>query len=875
MNKMNILKKLALTCVAVTVSALTATAQIATPTVTNDFNSRAKQIGKSKYLEVFKRQLTDEQRQALQVLYAYMPLPDITDNSGDFFLDNVNVTLKARNEMPWGKIVPDREFRHFVIPLRVNNEMLDTARAVFYDELKDRVKGLSMEDAILEVNHWCHEKATYQPSDSRTHNPLATVSSAIGRCGEESTFTVAALRSVGIPARQIYTPRWAHTDDNHAWVEAWANGKWYFLGACEPEPILNLAWFNSPASRGMLMNTRVFGKYDGQEEVLLQLPETTDINTTEIYAPIDTIHVTVTDKTGRLINGATVSYRLYNYAELYPIVTKKSDAKGNSSLTTGLGDLVIWASYGKDFGFKKASVGKDHHVTVKLDMTPESTGSYDFNIVPPQPSDNPIAATPEAIAQNDIRKAYEDSIRTAYTATFFDAERASALAKKFNADISRMQNIMINARGNHKTIEAFLQNIPAGKMTRALDFLESLSAKDMSDVTIDILNDHFYGSDSNDIAFVVNPRISDEPLTPYRNYFKKAMPQKDAKKFQANPDELVKWTASNINVESDWNPVALKMSPMAVWNHRRTNATSRNHFFVAMARSLDIPARIDPVTGKTQWRKGTDKWNDAVFEKSNVDAASNAQGTLMLSYEKVGRIDNPRYYTNFTISKITDGQLSLLGYDEDATWLNTFEKGVSLDEGQYILVSGQRMADGTVLAHIEIFEIKANATTSVKLNIRQSDNGVQVIGNFNSENIYRDLATGTDKSILSTTGRGYYVIGLITPNHEPTNHALRDIAALTQEFEKWGKNIVLLFKDEKEAARYDASQLPKLPSTVVMGADINGAIANEISEAMKLTSTDRPIFLIADTFNRVVFIIQGYTIGLGDQLIDTIHKLKE
>lgn len=79
-----------------------------------------------------------------------------------------------------------------------------------------------MEDAILEVNHWCHEKATYQPSDARTHSPLATVYTAIGRCGEESTFLVAALRAVGIPARQIYTPRWAHTDDNHAWVEAWS-----------------------------------------------------------------------------------------------------------------------------------------------------------------------------------------------------------------------------------------------------------------------------------------------------------------------------------------------------------------------------------------------------------------------------------------------------------------------------------------------------------------------------------------------------------------------------------------------------------------------------------------------------------------------------
>ncbi|MCK7531014.1 MAG: transglutaminase-like domain-containing protein [Marinilabiliales bacterium] len=46
---------------------------------------------------------------------------------------------------------------------------------------------------------------------SRTSSPMATMLSARGRCGEESTFTVAALRTAGLPARQVYTPRWAHS----------------------------------------------------------------------------------------------------------------------------------------------------------------------------------------------------------------------------------------------------------------------------------------------------------------------------------------------------------------------------------------------------------------------------------------------------------------------------------------------------------------------------------------------------------------------------------------------------------------------------------------------------------------------------------------
>lgn len=70
-------------------------------------------------------------------------------------------------------------------------------------------------------------------------------------------------RTVGIPARQVYTPRWAHQDDNHAWVEVYVVEKkeWAFLGACEPAPVLNSAWFNLSASRAMLIHSKVLGDY--------------------------------------------------------------------------------------------------------------------------------------------------------------------------------------------------------------------------------------------------------------------------------------------------------------------------------------------------------------------------------------------------------------------------------------------------------------------------------------------------------------------------------------------------------------------------------------------------------------------------------------
>ena len=398
--------------------------------VEQDFQKKKTLMPQGDLFTIFDASLTAYEREALEFLYAYMPLADIADYPREFHLMNVRASRRAADEMPWGKIIPEDVFRHFVLPVRVNNEHLDSARVVFYKELKDRVKSLSLRDAILEVNHWCHEKAIYMPSDARTSSPLATVRTAYGRCGEESTFLVAALRSVGIPARQVYTPRWAHTDDNHAWVEAWADGKWYFLGACEPEPVLNLGWFNAPASRGMLMHTKVFGRYEGEEEIMSVTPTYTEINVIDNYAPAAKASVTVVNADGTPVDSACVEFKLYNYAEFYTVATKYTSAGGTCGLTAGKGDMLVWASKDGCFGFAKLSFGRQSELTVKLDKKKGDAFAMDIDIVPPPETANLPEVTPEQRAGNDWRLAQEDSIRNAYTATFMTEDSARAFARK-------------------------------------------------------------------------------------------------------------------------------------------------------------------------------------------------------------------------------------------------------------------------------------------------------------------------------------------------------------------------------------------------------------------------------------------------------------
>ncbi len=849
--------------------------------IAKDFKARRELVADKSYFDVFKT-LSGSRLQAMQFLYAYMPLPDIADYRAEFHLQNVDYALKARAEMPWGKQVPVREFMHFVLPVRVNNENMDSSRAVFYHELRERVQDLTMREAVLEVNHWCHEKVTYTPSDIRTSSPLATVRTAYGRCGEESTFTVAALRAVGIPARQVYTPRWAHTDNNHAWVEAWVDGEWHFLGACEPEPVLDLAWFNAPASRGMLMHTNVFGAYDGPEEVLSVTPCYTEINVTANYAPVVTTNVKVVDENGNPVK-ATVEFKIFNYAEFYSAATKESNALGKTSITSGLGDMVVWASKDGKFGFAKFTAGKDREVTVVLDKEPGYTATFEMNITPPKERNTIPVVTAEQAAENVRRFAREDSIRNAYVSTFMTPDEALSFAQSLeycDGHEKVVAQLLLKSRGNYKTIKKFLGETPREERELAYYLLLGISDKDLRDVNIWVLRDHMKNTVRNGVydevfrKYILSPRVSNEMLTPYKGFFKRRFSADERKFFAGDPQRWVKWCRDSIRVDASWNPLSLCMSPRGVWNMRVADPHSRDIFFVSGARAMGIPARIDEVTGKTQYMENY-KWVDVTFDIAATEIRNAPQGTLKASYTPTRFIDNPRYYSHFSISKIVDGRLQLLGYPEEGvTWESLLKEGTPLDAGDYFMMTGTRMADGSVLAHLTFFNIADGKECNIDFVQRESTEQLQVIGDFNSENLFYDTAEQRERSLLSATGRGYYIIALVAPGSEPTNHFLRDVMPYKNDFEAWGQKMVLLFRDTNEAERF-VNDFPELPSTVVWGTDINDKIYNEIVANMKLENPNRPIILVTDTFNRVVFMSQGYSIGLGEQLIKVVKQLSE
>lgn len=839
---------------------------------------------------------SDNCLEALQFLYAYMPWPDVANYSVEFHRQQAECALRARRELPWGSRVPDREWLHFVLPTRVNNEALDAFRVQYYKELKERVAGLTMREAVLEINHWCHEHVTYKPSDARTSSPLATLQTATGRCGEESTLTVAALRTVGIPARQVYTPRWAHTDDNHAWVEAWVDGEWHFLGACEPEPVLDLAWFNQPASRGMLMHTKVFGRYRGEEEVISHNDCYTEINVTPHYAQTARTQVRVVDAAGKPCPGARVEFKIYNYAEFFTVKSAQTDRQGTASIRTGLGDFLVWATDGKHYGFAKIHAGAADAV-VRLTHKAGESYAEAFTVTPPQGSARLPQVSAAQAERHARRLAQEDAMRAAYVASFADSVQTLRWCEQHKMPFGEVRPFVVRSCGNWRNLLALLEEYPQRETLR---WLQTLSDKDLRDFSLPTLRSHLRAlhletAGNLDEAqkdfmykYVFSPRMAYEALTPWRTDLAQLPAEVDEALREGGAAGLAAWIAANVADNGERNPQGLALSPVRALQTRRADALGRALLFVAVCRTQGIPARIDEVTGAVEYAatkpgeeeptERTVRWLRVSLSAAQgaTQAAKPSMASLQLTYEPRKYLENPNYYQHFTLSRLADGRPVLLNYPEEASLGSTFRKRGDLEAGDYLLTSGTRLADGSALVQMRVFTAEAGTKLSVPLVLPQEEGTVEVIGSFNSENRYLNAEKVREESLLATTGRGYYALGLLKANHEPSNHLLQDLAQQRTALEAWGRPIVLLFESRAELSAFEKrrAEFAGLPRTVVFGIDTSGSVRRDLTESRLANASDLPVLIVADTFNRVVSATQGYQVGLGARLTSILGRLK-
>ncbi len=834
---------------------------------------------------------------------ATLPVSDVFDTDPVLLASFARHALMLRREMPWCAALDEPTFVHFVAYPRINNEPITDCRPVFWGELADRVRGASAMEAVIEANYWCAEHATYQASDGRTLGPLGVLASGDGRCGEESTFLVTALRSIGIPARQLYVPWWAHCDDNHAWVEARVDDGWHYLGACEPEDALDRGWFTAASGRAMAVQTRTFSDFgfDFERDRARLAREGTMVvvNVTSSYAPVCTLRVRVTDTAGAAVAGADVDLLIMNAGGWRTISRHVTGADGCVAAEVGLGSLRICARTAA--GQVEALVDTTETHEVHLQLAPydavAAAGAWrDFNLA--APADHPAPSTPLTPAQQAsgrARKAEADRLRAARLERLSAAARAAAArvaARYAQAGVSTempggrsLAGIFGLSFANAPELEAFLTTDVARDR---LELVSTLSDKDFRDLRATVLEDHLrharalrpatedslaaQGVDAPKAVeifcrYVLSPRADIEQLTPYRARLLELLDDEQRRAFTADPRSIWTFVHENVAFDPACQLMHLVASPAGALASRQGNPSTQRVLFVAIARTLGIPARLNPTDRAPEF------FATGAFQRAEA-ACARPLARLVLACSAGA---SPIYEQDWSIAAMVDAVApsgeTCREYRLLDLWGSLFADGelaVDVVPGRYRMTTTVRLPNGDQRAsELDFDVVDADGGCTVALKLRE----VKA-----AEMLYRiplDDFSLTDSSGASTTvhaaaanGASFALVALLEPAEEPTEHLLNELRQHADRVVEAGLSLVLAVPDVA-AARRDPTlgrTLAALPAAQLVACDFD-AHAERLARRVFVNPEKLPLAMLADMRSDGMvgrYAHAGYNVGTVD-----------
>ena len=746
-------------------------------------------------------ELPPDTADAVRWLYGTSPLSDWLNYDFSLFRDCGAHGVLLRQD----PALPEDLFLHYVLALRVNEEELSNCRALFHSLLAPRLQGLPPVDAVLEVNRWCAEQVTYRSTDDRTRSALGIYRSGFGRCGEESTFAVNALRAAGIPARQIYTPRWAHCDDNHAWVEVWVEGAWHFLGACEPEAVLDRGWFTSAASRAMVIHSRRFGPAEDGEEVIGQSGAVTVLNQISRYANTKCLTVHVMDPAGRAVEGAEVCFGILNMAEVYPAAAVLTGPDGTARLTCGYGSFCVRVRKGGTSCGQLVQPEADD-ITIILDQDAPPLDTWeDFTVIAPRDRPSPLPQpTPEQKALGRAWTAEAAQVRSQreLPAPAYTPEEQAVLAAltdkdRLDADPAVLEEALACAGGHEDCGELFW-------------------------------------------PWVVCPRVADEPLRTGRRFILDCFSLEQKDTFRKFPSEIWRFIREHVRFDPALEYGQLVTLPTGVLSACSGSPLSCEILFVSICRTLGVPARLSLTDGKPEY------WDGCRFQA--VDAPEES-ASVTLEHP-----DGWKYMEDFSVAALEDG-----------TYRTLRLSGPSFQArpGDYRILTVNRLPNGDQFASRYCFRLEAGESKAVRLRKRQADLS-RMLGSYDLEEftVYTEDGQAVPGSTLT---QHKAVLIWLEEGAEPTEHILNELLERQEAFRQL--RTVFLVRTPAALANSKLRQvLDALPEAQVY---FDSFVPNveAVARRVYVDHEKLPLAVVTTKPLHAVYASSGYNVGCGEMLL--------
>lgn len=810
------------------------------------------------HLEEAKKTVSEDVIFAIKWIYANSPLSDMANYDFSLFKNCAEHGVMLRETSPFAKDVPEDIFLNYVLHIRINEEELCDCRQLFHSLLADRVNHLSMHDAIIEANYWNAENVMYQLTDGRTISALGAYYSAYGRCGEESNFGVNVFRAIGIPARQIYTPRWAHCDDNHAWVEVYCNGDWYFLGACEPEEVLNKGWFTNASSRAMLIHSRCFGEIEG-EEIISKVGMASFLNNLKLYAVTKKLTVVVKDEDGNPVPGAQVGFGILNYSCIFNAAIMTTDEKGEASLTCGLGSLNIHVKKDDIFCEKMVFTPDVDVVEMVLKTEPIVHDEWQqfVTIAPKDQIVNGAKPTEEQKELCAVKTAAANAKREQRVADMFDEEQAKSVVAKYGYG-QEIYNILFESRSNMPNLVAFLEDEAYDAHAKE-KLLLTLSKKDRRDVNIEILKEALdftknftYEDEDMFYKYVVCPRAYYEPMSLYRAFIQNFFTEEQKAAFKADPKSV--WTYINDTIGFDrtieYGQITTK--PSGALTVKNASPLSKKILFVAVCRTLGIMARVNPLNQLAEYYADGEFIPVEVLEKGNC--------TLIFEKETNQTF---LYYPDFTVGRLENGEYQTLDLDGEEWDGNQLK--VQVMSGEYRVITDNRLPNGNLHANKYHFYLGEGETKTVKLE-KYEANLAEMLDNFALDEFKVQDEDG-NVVLGSELTKKKAILMWLEQGKEPTEHILNEMLDQEEDFQELPAEIIFMVKNKEALENAKVQKVLSAFPRIRVYYDSFVPNVETLARRMYVDPDKLPLIIVTTKELNAVYACSGYNVGSGDMLV--------
>lgn len=777
-----------------------------------------------------------EEAQAVRYLYATMPYSDMGNYSVETFLDFAVHGVFLWESSETVRKLPEEIFLNYILYHRVNEEEIAACRSFFYRQIKDRIGGMDTGQAAVEVNYWCAQEVTYQASDDRTLSAMTIYRRGSGRCGEESVFAVNVLRSAGIPARQVYAPKWSHCDDNHAWVEILSAGKWHFLGACEPAEILDKGWFTHAASRALMVNGRLFDIPEPDQNVIGKEGMVTMLNELSRYARVKVITVVVKDDKGQKVCGAEVDFEVMNYAEYAVIASGITDQNGQVSLTTGLGSLHVHAVMDGISAARWLDTRTEDMCEIILEAPKGEEIWLSHDII--APADTPINTSAPTKEQRERAK---------------ERIREAAARRK----------IKIEGWSNPEQ-EKFLarEDYPEYRQ----EMLAVLTEKDQTDLKYDVLEEHLkhaviYAAEYPAeifVPYILGPRVDDEILGKYREEINCMLSESEKEGMRQNPREIWKFITAQIGSCPAGERDSLITMPTASLQLKIASEKSQRVLFVAIARTLGIPARLNPIDGSMEYLDGG--------EFVSVQSDSEQCGMLMVKAEKAA---DWNYFQNWSIAYLKAGKYQTLKLS-DEWWQDGILK-LNTRVGRYRILTANRLPNGNILAYKYEFHLSANQQKEVELKLRSTELKDMLV-HIPLPDFTLNQANGCFVNKAALIGEEMHILIFLAEGEEPTEHILNEMLERKDAFAKYSSQIIFVVKTANALADPTISKVLKIFDNIQVCYDNSEELMELLGRRMYVDFEQPPLIIVTDVKGNGIYAASGYNVGTGDILLKLMNK---